>query len=841
MQKKFKKILKTATLTAALAPSLLLSACYNVSEKNISKNSGVKDNKAVEVEALKNEIADIRNDIANLINEYVEIFNSVEPTEEKIQNIKVTIPQKEKEIKNLKQTVERNTSKIKDEFEKLESNNNLNDENRKLIDQLSQYEVLTDEQLNSFNDSIKKQITDLNNLIKSIIEDTKKLKDTQNEVISLNNSLAFLSNQFLESESKLNIWKLRIQKLQEVIFDKIDLIETYGEVSQISKADIREAVNPIWVPFPRANTPDSSEPDNSQGSAGSTQGSAGSTQGSAGSTQGSAGSTQGSAGSTQGSAGSTQGSAGSTQGSINKDNNNNPNLNNNPGSSNKPNQEPPKFPDFPGFPTWNFGSQSNSDNSYPDYVSEFQKANAEDIYREIYDRTFSFKYSIQEKGGFKVSDISQGTAWILDFHKYTNSANKYKIFMATNMHVLDHFSNTLSDQLNKQLNYEDPTGAKVVDFSLGKTQNVPSFNSIPNNSYASHISEKGGDIQYYNSTQHSALSSPKIVFAGVDFLNKDIYTGKTQWLEKKQQYIDEMQPKPGVQYADDDSERMRLSKEYAQKIDYVPFYVDFGIFEFDVDLDQISDNKLKEWLKKGIEATSNYIKRINSTKVPNHITGDSSLPFLTVDYLAKSKNAIPSKYSSYSDKALSNAQNVYIAGYPRNNGSKTYWMQNNPTERESKETSYFRSPKNSEAFAYATNDVESKVATGNVDLYKEVWNRPLLSFYGYNYNIKFSSLYYGASGSVVYNDFGEIIGIYNGVSAAVNFGDLMKNGTFAPLVQLGDIQEYGNTVYAYNLLDGSDKTIFKNQKNSYRENLKTIYQTGFSDNSKTTALFPKGY
>ncbi len=47
---------------------------------------------------------------------------------------------------------------------------------------------------------------------------------------------------------------------------------------------------------------------------------------------------------------------------------------------------------------------------------------------------------------------------------------------------------------------------------------------------------------------------------------------------------------------------------------------------------------------------------------------------------------------------------------------------------------------------------------------------------------------------------------------------------------LSDIKAIENTIYAYNLIDGSNKSIYKNQKNSFRENLKTLYpKCGFSD------------
>nr|WP_307917009.1 hypothetical protein [Mycoplasmopsis bovis] len=53
----------------------------------------------------------------------------------------------------------------------------------------------------------------------------------------------------------------------------------------------------------------------------------------------------------------------------------------------------------------------------------------------------------------------------------------------------------------------------------------------------------------------------------------------------------------------------------------------------------------------------------------------------------------------------------------------------------------------------------------NAKINDNYWNRVMASWYGYQYNINFSSLYYGASGSLAYNEFGQMIGIYNAVSA----------------------------------------------------------------------------
>nr|WP_307923898.1 hypothetical protein [Mycoplasmopsis bovis] len=57
------------------------------------------------------------------------------------------------------------------------------------------------------------------------------------------------------------------------------------------------------------------------------------------------------------------------------------------------------------------------------------------MYKELYDRTFSLKYLTKLSNGEPLSNGS-GTTWLLDYHKYTNQKDKYKLFFATNLHVL---------------------------------------------------------------------------------------------------------------------------------------------------------------------------------------------------------------------------------------------------------------------------------------------------------------------------------------------------------------------------------------------------------------------
>nr|WP_307911334.1 hypothetical protein [Mycoplasmopsis bovis] len=149
----------------------------------------------------------------------------------------------------------------------------------------------------------------------------------------------------------------------------------------------------------------------------------------------------------------------------------------------------------------------------------------------------------------------------------------------------------------------------------------------------------------------------------------------------------------------------------------------------------------------------------------------------TTDYVSAS-------YDKSNQNNLWNAKDIYIAGYP-SQGNNATWMQNNPTERNSDSiTSYKTGLKNKDTFAFATGSIEEKIGIpSNAKINDNYWNRVMASWYGYQYNINFSSLYYGASGSLAYNEFGQMIGIYNAVSARVDYGDLLQSGGIAPFLQ----------------------------------------------------------
>ncbi|QVK02190.1 hypothetical protein I7636_01125 [Mycoplasma mycoides subsp. capri] len=477
---------------------------------------------------------------------------------------------------------------------------------------------------------------------------------------------------------------------------------------------------------------------------------------------------------------------------------------------------------------------SPANHSYPEFVNKFTTVSAEEIYKELYDRTFSIKFLTKLNNGGSLSN-GTGTGWLLDYHKYNNE-NKYKLFLATNLHVLSEFSNSLTEEQNKEFNYYDPSNNKVIAIGLGKAENVNDFSSKNNKTdfqnkitkyYLSNQDFKNySQIDYSNSNSElsTAISPPKIVFGAVDFMNR----------KAVEKYDDAIKQSAEGYYnykKDSLNDDEKIAWEDYFKTKNIPIMVDFAVFEIDVDLSK-TDDTLKSWINDAIKGLDNYLERLkNTNNLPNQDKNISN-HLQSKDYIS----ALFTKDNNSNN--LYNAKDIYIAGYPVNNKT-TYWMKNNPTERSSDKSDidWRISKSNKDIFGFA-NEFESSISiVPNFGIFDNYWHRVFANFYGYQYNINFSSLYYGASGSLAYNEFGQMIGIYNGVKSNVEFGDLLQHATIAPFLQSDNIKIGDNIIYAYNLIDGTDKTRYKYQKSSFRENLQKLYPNGFSDGLKSTKLF----
>ncbi|QQY78457.1 DUF31 family protein [Mycoplasma mycoides subsp. capri] len=477
---------------------------------------------------------------------------------------------------------------------------------------------------------------------------------------------------------------------------------------------------------------------------------------------------------------------------------------------------------------------SPANHSYPEFINKFTTVSAEEIYKELYDRTFSIKFLTKLNNGGSLSN-GTGTGWLLDYHKY-NDENKYKLFLATNLHVLSEFSNSLTEEQNKEFNYYDPSNNKVIAIGLGKSENVNDFSSKNNKKdfqnkiskyYLSNQDFKNySQIDYSNSNSEltTAISEPKIVFGAVDFMNRKA-------VEKYDDAIKQSAEEYYKYKKDKLNDNEKIAWEDYFKTKNIPIMIDFAVFEIDIDLNK-TDNTLKSWINDAIKGLDKYLERLkNTNNLPNQDKNISN-------YL-QSKDYISALFTKDNNSNnLYNAKNIYIAGYPVNNKT-TYWMKNNPTERSSDKSDidWRTSKSNREIFGFA-NEFQSSISiVPNFRIFDNYWHRVFVTFYGYQYNVNFSSLFYGASGSLAYNEFGQMIGIYNNVKSNVEFGDLLQHATIAPFLQSDNIKIGDNIIYAYNLIDGTDKTRYKYQKSSFRENLQKLYPNGFSDGLKSTKLF----
>ncbi|TQC51553.1 hypothetical protein E1I18_02040 [Mycoplasmopsis mucosicanis] len=513
--------------------------------------------------------------------------------------------------------------------------------------------------------------------------------------------------------------------------------------------------------------------------------------------------------------------------------------------------KPQQFPDFPiippNFP--NFNKINKENHTYPSFVDKFTKINRVNAYKEIYDRTFAVKFGVKlnNNSSNDFRSTNNGTAWLLDYHKIND--NKYKLFLATNLHVAGDLSNTLSEELNKKLNYEDPRGNKAIAISLGKSsQKITDFEA-KNNKFIYGNQEKyrtkwlASDNRFtdYGKTDFSAehtkfsdgISAPKLIFAGYDFI-KDEYVNQFQ-KEAKEKLKEKIKSIEDKDEDDKDSEYW-IANNALKNQQKFPFYTDFAVFEVEIDMSKMA-SEYAQWFKDSISGLDAYLTRLSNTNVLPNQDKSVSKYMLTKDYIT-SHNEIKNP----TQNNLWNSKEAYIAGYVGIDNGYSAWSLNNPIERNSSIQWAYRSPENKEAFAVASYNYEEKVTTNNFYPYTSVHGKVLLDRYGFNETVWFSSLYYGASGSLVYNDFGQMIGIYSSVASSVNLYDLSKQAGFTPFLLSQDYGKGDKKIKAYNLIDGSDKNLYPAQKASFRENLRVIYPNGFDDKgSTTTALFENGF
>ncbi|SYV97812.1 Uncharacterised protein, partial [Mycoplasmopsis edwardii] len=165
------------------------------------------------------------------------------------------------------------------------------------------------------------------------------------------------------------------------------------------------------------------------------------------------------------------------------------------------------------------------------------------------------------------------------------------------------FSNSLTDQLNRQLNYEDFRGIKVNSISLGKSKVDQTSFPDRENRYP-YSREDNFTAKYYASDSKftnigesdrasdktlftpGITSQPKIVFAGYDFIDR-------QYMQDYQEDL-KQQARKRLEELDSSDDEYKNLKRTLDNNEFIPSYTDFGIFEIDIDL-SLMDETFRSW------------------------------------------------------------------------------------------------------------------------------------------------------------------------------------------------------------------------------------------------------
>ncbi|ADE19449.1 MIP family Ig-specific serine endopeptidase [Mycoplasma crocodyli] len=497
---------------------------------------------------------------------------------------------------------------------------------------------------------------------------------------------------------------------------------------------------------------------------------------------------------------------------------------------------------------------SNLKPGFYDFFKENQtisKPSRDEIYKEIYDRTFALKVMTKIKrddsDGTILSDKdtpgvqsqfvlarTRATSWLFDYAK-SDKSNKYSLFFATNLHVATDIANSWTNEnknTSELFDYSDPSLGQVEGISLGKSTS-PYFNKINNKT-----SFPSNNAMFYTNLKHNiesnqnvygtvqkGISKPKLIFTAIDFMDDN---ASNQFSELLKERLDGM-----MNYGNETMEKF-WTREWLAKGKKPSYFKDIAIFQVDVNLDEV-DSEFKGWINNAVSALDKSILRTKNKIIPNHDSGN--IPYATYDFSSLQKaREFEGKFRNYKNFEYANTRvdNVYIGSYPDKDKLQK-WAINNPIERDS--------------FDYKslnTYSVSTAMEIGNTS--REFFFHRSMFEYGLSYkNIHWSSMFSGASGSIAYSDYGLPIGIYTGSTNNPSYSDLSSNGNLEPFSQITDYKIDINNgksaiLYAYNLIDGSNKEMYPHQKTSYRQNLNYFYNSGIGEDKITkTALFPNGF
>ncbi|WP_337892233.1 MIP family Ig-specific serine endopeptidase [Mesomycoplasma ovipneumoniae] len=438
-------------------------------------------------------------------------------------------------------------------------------------------------------------------------------------------------------------------------------------------------------------------------------------------------------------------------------------------------------------------------------------------YEKLKNRTFAIAFnSVDKTDENNPDDVVKyeptGTGWLLDA-SYNENKTEVMLYIATNAHVFARSFNTLDSKYKHtfpEYFTEPNNGEKVDSFIIGVPKKEANIQAIDNNTRP----DANNNPVYFINKQlgegseigiEGIFDNPKTVFVALN-----IFDNQTN----------------------EQLKQTSTTSPASQKINN-GIGKDFAVFGLKVNLAKLDEliskndaNKenlqlFKEHIEKAIVDIEQDIAKFQTQQYPNH--DKKAVPYISYDYTSIYQKGIaePEKLGiSESAILFPNTTKLYLLGYPNLDGQQ-FLMRNYPKNLTNK------------AFAIS-NDSFSNGLTLN-DILSP--NRSYSSF-GFITFIENSGLYYGASGSLVINDYGLPVGIYSAVQTKGGNLDISGKAGYTPFVQIADFDSYG---LAHNLIDGTNKKLFPKQEKSYRQNLKKLSENeGEFKDFRKTLLFPDG-
>ncbi|WNM17114.1 DUF31 family protein [Mesomycoplasma ovipneumoniae] len=438
-------------------------------------------------------------------------------------------------------------------------------------------------------------------------------------------------------------------------------------------------------------------------------------------------------------------------------------------------------------------------------------------YEKLKNRTFAIAFNSVDKTdesnpNHVVKYEPTGTGWLLDA-AYNENKTEVMLYIATNAHIFARSFNTLDSKYKDtfpEYFTEPNNGEKVDSFIIGvpkkkliskqliitqdQMQTILPFTLLTSNlGGAAEIGIEG------------IFDNPKTVFVALNIFDN----------QTNEQLKQTSTTSPGSQ---------KINNGIGK---------DFAVFGLKVNLAKLDDliskndaNKenlqlFKEHIKKAIVDIEQDIAKFQTQQYPNH--DKKAVPYISYDYTSIYQKDIaePEKLGISESTILSpNTTKLYLLGYPSLDGQQ-FLMRNYPKNLTNKP---FAISNDSFSNGLALNDILSP-------------NRSYSSF-GFITFIENSGLYYGASGSLVINDYGLPVGIYSAVQTRGGNLDISGKAGYTPFVQIADFDSYG---LRHNLIDGTNKKLFPKQEKSYRQNLKKLSENeGEFKDFRKTLLFPDG-